>query len=57
MDCLDRLMRNSKGADLGDPRLEARLLTLVAALGEAPTASLARGPPNRWRRGKRLTAS
>ena len=30
------------GADLGDPRLEARLLTLVSALDEAPTASLAR---------------
>ena len=28
-------------AELGDSRLEARLLTLVSALGEAPTASLA----------------
>lgn len=31
-----------EGTDLGDPRLEARLLTLVSALDDAPTASLAR---------------
>jgi hypothetical protein len=31
-----------EGADLGDRRLEARLLTLVSALDEGPTASLAR---------------
>lgn len=30
-----------EGVDLGDPRLEARLLTLVGALDDAPTASLA----------------
>src|ERR1700759_3509444 len=30
-----------EGADLGDPRLEARLLVLASALSDAPTASLA----------------
>ena len=30
-----------EGADLGDPRLEARLLTLASALDDAPQASLA----------------
>lgn len=30
-----------EGVDLGDPRLEARLLTLASALDDAPTASLA----------------
>lgn len=31
-----------EGADLGDPRLEARLLTLASALDDAPQSSLAR---------------
>ncbi len=30
-----------EGADLGDPRLEERLLTLASALDDAPKASLA----------------
>lgn len=39
---LGRIDDEFEGADLGDARLEARLLTLVSALDGAPTASLAR---------------
>lgn len=38
---LSPIAQEYEDADLGDPRLEARLLMLATALGEAPTASLA----------------
>src|SRR3954471_514098 len=38
---LGALDEEFEGPDLGDPRLEARLLTLASALDDAPKASLA----------------